>query len=212
MEDAGPPQGFPVLVHQGGGSRHLEPAAVRAARDHGLRLISYDRPSYGGSTPRPGRVIADCQPDVKAILSDLGIGRLAVWGFSGGGPYALATAALLPGAVAAVCLIASLGPFGAPGLDFLDGMADSYREEVRVFFEDRVAARAKFRAESAEMYGRLSRPDGWLRLWGDRAGTVRPTARRSHSTWPMCSSTAGRGETRAGGTTGARSSARGASI
>jgi pimeloyl-ACP methyl ester carboxylesterase len=94
-----------------------------------------------------------------------------VWGFSGGGPYALATAALLPDAVAAVCVLASLGPYGAPGLDFLDGMDDSYRKEVQLFLEDRAAARAKFRSESAEMYGRLSTPEGWLHLWGDRAGT-----------------------------------------
>ena len=118
----------------------------------------------------PGRVVADCAPDVKAILDELVLGRIAVWGFSGGGPYALATAALLPDEVAAVCVLASLGPYGAPGLDFLDGMDDSYGEEVRIFFEDRAAARAKFRAESAEMYGRLSRPEGWLKVWGDRAG------------------------------------------
>ena len=57
VEDAGPPGGFPVLVHCGGGSRHLEPAAVREARRHGLRLISYDRPAYGvvsRSHPGPG--------------------------------------------------------------------------------------------------------------------------------------------------------------
>ncbi len=171
VEDAGPPAGFPVLVHCGGGSRHLEPAAVRDARRHGLRLISYDRPAYGGSTPLPGRMIADCAPDVEAILGELGITRIATWGFSGGGPYALATAALLPDAVAAVCVLASLGPYGAPGLDWLDGRDDSEVAEVRLFFQDRAAAREKFRSEAAEMHGRLSRPEAWLRLWGDRAGT-----------------------------------------
>ncbi len=170
VEDAGPDRGFPVLVHCGGGSRHLSPAAVREARLHGFRLISYDRPGYGGSTPMPDRVIADCCADVEAILGGLGISRIAVWGFSGGGPYALATAALLPNAVTAVCLFAPLGPYGAAGLDFLDGMADSYREEVRIFFSDRAAAREKFRAEAAEMFGRLSTPGGWLAQWGDRAG------------------------------------------
>jgi len=170
VEDAGPPGGFPVLVHCGGGSRHIEPAAVREAHRCGLRLISYDRPAYGGSTPLPGRAIADSAPDVKAIMRELGINRTAVWGFSGGGPYALATAALMPDAVAAVCVFASLGPYGAPGLDFLDGMEDSYREEVRVFFQDRAAAREKFRAEAAEMHSRLSTPEGWLHLWGDQAG------------------------------------------
>ena len=42
---------------------------------------------------------------------------------------------------AAVCVFAPLGPYGAPGLDFLHEMDDSYREEVRMFFEDRPAAR-----------------------------------------------------------------------
>jgi pimeloyl-ACP methyl ester carboxylesterase len=170
VEDAGPPDGFPVLVHHGGGSRHLEPAAVREARRHGLRLISYDRAAYGGSTPRPGRVIADCEPEVEAILNDLEIGRIAVWGFSGGAPYALATAALLPEAVVAACVLAPRGPYGAPGLDFFAGMGESAREEVRLFFADRVAARKKFRTDSAEFYVRLSTPAGWLERWGDQAG------------------------------------------
>ena len=170
IEDAGPESGFPLLVHGGGGSRHLFPPAVRDARRHGFRLISYDRPGYGGSTPWPGRVIADCAGDVAGILGALGIDRLAVWGFSGGGPYALATAALLPDVVAAVCLFAPLGPYGVAGLDWLAGMDLSYREEVRVFFADRAAAREKFRLEAAEMSGRLSTPQGWLRSWGDRAG------------------------------------------
>lgn len=76
-----------------------------------------------------------------------------------------------PAFVARNRIVASLGPYGVPGLDFLNGMDDSYREEVRLFFEDRTAARAKFRAEAAEMYGRLSQPDEWLKIWGDRAGT-----------------------------------------
>ena|SRR6185437_10000745 len=169
VEDAGPPSGYPVLVHGGGGSRHLFPALVRHARGSGFRLIGYDRPGYGGSTPMPGRVIADCAADVKAIMAELAIERVVAWGFSGGGPYALATAALLPGMVTAVCVFAPLGPYGVEGLDFLEGMAESYWDEVRVFFADRQAAREKFRVEAMEMFDRLSTPDGWLALWGARA-------------------------------------------
>jgi pimeloyl-ACP methyl ester carboxylesterase len=171
VEDAGPADGFPVLVHSGGGSRHLEPAAVRAAGREGLRLIGYDRPSYGGSTPFPGRRVADCAVDVRAVLTQLDISRAAVWGFSGGGPYALATAALLPEVVIAACVLASIGPCDAPGLDWLDGMDDSYREEVRLFFADRPAAREKFRVEGADLYRRLSESEAWMRIWGERAGT-----------------------------------------
>jgi len=86
-------------------SRHSDTEEVqsRAAtrREHGHKVRS---------------CIAICAPDVQAILSALGISRIAVWAFSGGGPYALATAALLPDAVAAICVLASLGPYGAPGL------------------------------------------------------------------------------------------------
>jgi pimeloyl-ACP methyl ester carboxylesterase len=171
VEDPDPGSGFPVLVHSPSGSRHLFPPAVRDAQRHSLRLISYDRPAYGGSTPQPGRVIADSADDALAILNALGLTRIIAWGFSGGGPYALATAALLPDAVAAVCLFAPLGPYGAPGLDFLDGMEQSYHEEVRIFFADRAAAREKFRVEAAEMYEVISTAEGWMRMWGGKAGT-----------------------------------------
>lgn len=171
VEDTGPADGVPVLVHSGAGSRHIAPAAVREAHAAGVRLIGYDRPAYGGSTPWPGRSVADCAPDVAAILRELDLDRVAVWGFSGGGPYALATAALLPEAVVAVCVFAPLGPYGVPGFDFLAGMADSYRQEVEIFFADRAAAREQFRREGAELYARLSSPADWLRQWGDRALT-----------------------------------------
>jgi len=168
VEDVGPPSGYPVLVPNGGGCRHISPALVREAHASGFRLINYDRPGYGGSTRMPGRALADCAADVSAILADLAIERVAVWGFSGGGPYALATAALLPGMVSAACVFAPLGPHGVDGFDFLDGMDESYHEEVRVFFDDRQAARAKFRTEAMEMFDRLSVPDNWLAMWGDR--------------------------------------------
>ena len=65
-------------------------------------------------------------------MTDLGITRAAAWGSSGGGPYALATAAILPDAVAAVRVFASIGPYGEPGLDFADRLGgDDMREENR---------------------------------------------------------------------------------
>jgi hypothetical protein len=60
---------------------------------------------------------------------------------------------------------------GAAGIDFFEGVDDAGREEVRLIFADRAAARAKFRTDSAEMYERLSAPQVWLKCWGDRAGT-----------------------------------------
>jgi pimeloyl-ACP methyl ester carboxylesterase len=170
VEDPGPESGFAVILHNGAGSRLLFPPAVAEARDQGFRLIGYDRPGCGLSTAMPGRVIADCAVDVHAIMTEFGITRAATWGSSGGGPYALATAAGLPAAVTAVCLFASVGPYGMPGLDFAEGLGgDDLRAEVRMMVADPERARAEFRAQSAETLAQRGSPEWWLQHWGDRA-------------------------------------------
>jgi pimeloyl-ACP methyl ester carboxylesterase len=148
IEEAGDPNGRPVLVHMGTpNSRHLyQPSGIDAAV-RGLRLISYDRPGYGGSTPQPGRSVADCAADVRAICAELGIGRLAMWGISGGGPHVLACAALLPDLVTAVASLASLAPLDAQGLDFFAGMGQDNADDIRLFLRDPRAARAKLEAD-----------------------------------------------------------------
>src|SRR5580692_11610874 len=84
VEDAGDPKGIPMMVHVGTpGSRHLYGRTVADAADRGIRLISYDRPGYGESTPQPGRTTADCALDVQVICAELGVERLTMWGLSG---------------------------------------------------------------------------------------------------------------------------------
>jgi pimeloyl-ACP methyl ester carboxylesterase len=152
IEIDGDPAGKPVLVHAGTpNSRHLYGPNVRDAAERGLRLIGYDRPGYGGSSPRPGRTVADCAADVRAICSGLHIDRLAMWGISGGGPHVLACAALLPDLVAAAASLASLAPFGAEGLDWFDGMGQANAEDARLFYADEAASRAKTEADREEM-------------------------------------------------------------
>ena len=170
VEDAGPDSGFPIIMMNGAGSRHLFPPAVGEGQDQGFRLIGYDRPGCGGSTSLPGRRIADCDRDIQAIMTGLGVSRAATWGSSGGGPYTLAAAAKLPDAIAAVCVFASIGPYGEPGLDFAEGLGDGLREEIRRFFEEPERARAEFRAQSAITLAERGSPDWWLRRWGERAG------------------------------------------
>ena len=152
VEEAGDPAGRPVLV-QGGtpGSRLLYGPHARDAAERGLRLIGYDRPGYGGSSPRPGRTVADCVGDVRAICADLGIDRLAMWGASGGGPHVLACAALLPDLVVAAASLASLAPFDADGLDYFDGMAPENVEDIVLYLSDKAAARAKTDRDRAEI-------------------------------------------------------------
>ena len=95
----------------------------------GLRLVTYTRAGAEGSTRSPGRSVADVAADMEDVLDALGADRCLVAGKSGGGPHALATAALLPDRVAAVISIAGCRPNG-PG--FLDGMGEDNIEEFRL--------------------------------------------------------------------------------
>ncbi|MFY9886861.1 MAG: alpha/beta fold hydrolase [Streptosporangiaceae bacterium] len=152
VEESGDLAGRPVLVHTGTpNSRHLYDPNIRDAAARGLRLISYDRPGYGGSSPQPGRTVADCAGDVRAICAELGIDRLATWGISGGGPHVLACAALLPDLVTAAASLASLAPYGADGIDYFAGMGQENVEDIRLFFADEAAARAKTEKDREEL-------------------------------------------------------------
>jgi pimeloyl-ACP methyl ester carboxylesterase len=144
VEEAGDPNGMPVLMYHGTpGAGHLYRPWVADATERGIRLIGYDRPGYGQSTPQPGRTVADCAADVRAIAGGLGIDRLGVWGISGGGPHALACAALLPDLVVAVGSLAAPAPYGAPGLDYFTGMGEENVDDTKLSLEDEPAARAK---------------------------------------------------------------------
>jgi pimeloyl-ACP methyl ester carboxylesterase len=138
--EAGQPDGVPVLVHNGTpGSSLLDHAWVKDAESRGIRLISYDRPGYGGSTAQPGRTVASAAGDVAAIANELNLNRLSVWGVSGGGPHALACAALLPDLVVAAAALASPAPYQAGGLDWLAGMGEDNVAEFGAALESRKA-------------------------------------------------------------------------
>ena len=151
LED-GDRMGRPVLVHNGmPNSRLLFAPDVRSAQRLGIRLISYDRPGYGGSTRRPGRSVADCAEDVRAVARALEIDRLGVWGISGGGPHAIACAAVLPDLVKSVGVLASVAPWGAEGLDYFAGTGEWNVEQVSLMLEDPAAARAKCEDNRVQM-------------------------------------------------------------
>ena len=120
------------LLHGTPGSR-LGPLPLgRVLYQLGVRLITFDRPGYGGSDRLVSRTVADVVPDVQAIADALEIDRFAVIGRSGGGPHALACAALLPGRVTRAGVLVSLAPWAAEGLDWFAGMADSNVREYTI--------------------------------------------------------------------------------
>jgi len=148
VEVGGDLSGTPIVVHGGTpNSRHLFGPSIADARARGATLICYDRPGYGRSTPHKGHSVADGAADVCAIAESLGIERLATWGVSGGGPYALACAALLPDLVVAAAAVASIAPWAAPELDYFDGMGELNVEDIHLYFSDPDAARKKGQQE-----------------------------------------------------------------
>ncbi|HEV2744840.1 MAG TPA: alpha/beta fold hydrolase, partial [Rubrobacter sp.] len=102
-----------------------------AAEELGIRWVSYDRPGYGGSTPRPDRALASAAGYASAVADAWGIDRFAVVGYSHGGSHALACAALLPERVLGAVSVAGLAPFGAEGLDWFEGFGPGGAAELR---------------------------------------------------------------------------------
>lgn len=130
--------GLPLLYHSGTpGGAVPWPAGIEAARRSGLRWVTYSRPGYGSSTPKPGRTVADAAADSAMVLDALGIGDFVSLGWSGGGPHVLACAALLPDRCRGIATIASAAPCDEPDLDFLAGMAEDNVEEFTLAMKGR---------------------------------------------------------------------------
>lgn len=131
VSEWGDPEGAVVFyLHGAPGSRLLRHDGDGYAAA-GLRVVTYDRPGYGGSDPAPGRAVADTAADVAAIADHLRVGELGVAGISCGGLHAFAVAALLPDRVARCVGIKALAPYDAVGLDFFAGMEPEQAEALQ---------------------------------------------------------------------------------
>lgn len=152
VEEGGKPGGIPVLTYHGTpGAGHLFRPNEADALARGIRLITYDRPGYFGSSAHPGSSMADNAADARAIAEALGIDRMGVWGMSGGGPPALACAALLPDLVVAVGTLASPAPYGVDGFDYFAGMSQENVADIRQMLTDESAARATLIEQRKDM-------------------------------------------------------------
>ena len=187
--DLGDPEGVPVVYQPG--SPNTAGGGVLlggAARRHGVRLVSVSRPGYGSSTLTPPS-LASVGGQVVELADILGWSSFGTFGSSGGGPYALATAAVAPDRVTRVVVVAGPGP--------VEGEAETLAvvtAEVRGFAERLVALdddafRAAMKAEAppnehylderpteaatffADLRRALATPDGFARdnvAWGGR--------------------------------------------
>jgi pimeloyl-ACP methyl ester carboxylesterase len=154
VRETGDPDGPAIVAHHGSpGAGLLFRSEVESAAQRGLRLLSYDRPGFGGSSPHEGRTIADAAADVAAILDALSVERFATYGTSGGGPHALACAALMPGRCAAAATIAGVAAADAPDLDWMEGMGDGNQAEFDAAREGRERLTPFLEEEAAGMQG-----------------------------------------------------------
>jgi pimeloyl-ACP methyl ester carboxylesterase len=143
LYEAGDPHGELVIVHHGSPCSGVlwQPWAADAA-SRGIRLVGYDRPGYDGSDRHRGRSVADAAADAATIADAFGATRFRTWGVSGGGPHALACAALLGDRVIAAAALASVAPYGAEGLDWFDGMGQDNLDEFGAALEGEEPLRA----------------------------------------------------------------------
>ncbi len=155
----GAEDGLAVVFHWGTPSPPVHWELLdAAARADGLRLIAYARPGYSGSTRRVGRSIADAAVDTAAVLDELGIGEFVTVGHSGGGPHALACAALLPNRCLAAVSLAGVVPFDAKDIDWMAGMADENIEEFTTVLKGEAVLRPYLQTH-AEHFSGLSADD-----------------------------------------------------
>jgi len=109
----GDPAGAPVMVLHGTPACGAGFAfADEPARERGLRLIAPDRPGVGLSSPAAPYTVGDYPAQLGALADALAIDRFAVWGYSGGGPYAAATAATSADRVPSTAISAGMGQVG----------------------------------------------------------------------------------------------------
>ena len=112
----GTPHGAPIIWMHGtpGGRRQIPIEARLYAVQNDLRIIGIDRPGIGTSTPHLYDNVLAWTTDLELFADNLGLDTLHIIGLSGGGPYALAAGAALPGRVQGVGVLGGVAPTVGP--------------------------------------------------------------------------------------------------
>ena len=127
---AGDPNGLALVMHHGTPSDSTTFSDWHdACRQRELRLVCASRPGYASSSRLPGRTVAHAARDTADILDLLGVTAFVTAGWSGGGPHALACAALLPERCRGAATLAGVGPYEQHDLDYLAGMGPENVDE-----------------------------------------------------------------------------------
>jgi pimeloyl-ACP methyl ester carboxylesterase len=157
----GDPSGFPIMsLHGTPGCRLQRWPHEELYQQLGVCVVTHDRAGYGRSTRRHGRSVADAVDDVIAIADELGFDRFGVTGGSGGGPHALACAALRPDRVVRATSSVGEAPYGDGGLEhdeWVDGMDPENVKEFGIALAGEEAALTEYvEAQQAQVEARVA--------------------------------------------------------
>jgi pimeloyl-ACP methyl ester carboxylesterase len=125
---------------------------LAAAAEKGIRAIAFTRPGYAGSDRKVGHRVIDANDDLEEILNQLDIENFVSVGWSGGGPYALASGLLKK--CTGVQLIASVSPYDAEDFDWFQDQTPEMVEEAKVSaksLEDSIAFKEGYYTELRDM-------------------------------------------------------------
>ena len=152
----GSPSGSTVFFHHGTpGSMALVKLFAPLTERGDLFLVTMSRAGYGRSTRLEGRNIAAAVDDARAVLDALGRDEYAVAGWSGGGPHALACAALDAPRCIAAWSLAGVAPMSAD-FDWTEGMGPENLEEFALSKEGGPKYEAHLR-ESGDLFSSATR-------------------------------------------------------
>jgi pimeloyl-ACP methyl ester carboxylesterase len=156
----GDQSGFPIMaLHGTPGCRLQRWPHEELYQQLGVCVVTHDRAGYGRSTRRHGRSVADAVDDVIAIADELGFDRFGVSGGSGGGPHALACAALRPDRVVRATSSVGEAPYGDGGLEhdgWVDGMDPENVKEFEIALAGEEALTEYVEAQQAQAEARVA--------------------------------------------------------
>ncbi len=104
--NSGTPGPVVLVFHGCPDTRRVAMTGAKAAYDAGIRLLAFNRPGYGSSTPFASTHTSVAR-DAAELLDLWGIDSVAVLGMSVGGSYAAAFAATYPDRVTSLALVSA---------------------------------------------------------------------------------------------------------
>jgi pimeloyl-ACP methyl ester carboxylesterase len=182
VAEFGPVSGRPLLWFHGtpGARRQIAPEARALALQRGVRIVSVERPGIGDSTPHAYERLVDYAHDIEQLADALDIGRFAVAGLSGGGPYALACAHEMPERVPVAAVLGGVAPAIGPDavlggattlIRLTSGLIERGNAPLGGLMRTLVRGLEPFMESATDLFARAMPP-------GDRAVLNEPTIRR----------------------------------